>query len=134
MTYRLHLIHTVVDTDKSVHQTTILDVPFTARGLAKVYRRWQEEVDYIRRVFGPTVLLPKHTFTVHIVREDGSVVTANASPVYEYDQNEDTGEYIERIVGYEAAPINPMDDIDLEKSWGENVESIMTIVRIWDRK
>ena len=50
------------------------------------------------------------------------------------DQDEDTGEYIERIVGYEAAPIDPMDDIDLEKSWGENVESIMTIVRMCDRK
>ena len=128
MSYRLHLIHTVVDTDNSLHRTTILDVPFTARGLAKIYRRRQDEEAYNRRVFGPTVLLPRHTFTTHIVREDGSIVTANTTPVY------DNGEYIERVVGYEASPIDPLDDIDPEKSWGENFEDIMSIVRIWDRK
>lgn len=134
VTYRIRLIHTVTETDDSEHSETVIDTPLTARGLAKVWRRWNEETAYIRRVFGPTVILPKHRFFARVLRNDGTIVTAKTRPVYEYGYDAHTDEPTERIIGREDEAIDPIEHISLDSPWADNAESILKLVRKWDAR
>lgn len=134
MTYRIQLIHTVIETDESKHSEIVINAPLTARGLAKVWRRWNEEANYIRRVFGPTVIRPKHRFFARVLRNDGTVITANTRPVYEYDYDAHTDEPTERVIGWEDEAIDPIEQVSLDRPWADNAESLLKLVRKWDAR
>lgn len=132
-TYRIQLRHTVVDTDESV-KTKILDTaPLTARSLARVWRRWKEETDYIRRVFGPNVIRPKHSFYCRVIREDGSCVKDESA---DFAIDPDTGLLTNTVEKVYMTPIDPLayglGFTDPEKSWGQNAADLLRYVRKWD--
>lgn len=124
--YRIQLIHHVVETDNSISAEALLTAPLTARGLAKVCRRYQDETAYIRRVFGPGTIRPKHSLQGIIVRQDGSAVT-HKEPVFDGDRN---------VVDEYDAPIDifhpHLPVVNEDRSWTENATELLKYVRQCD--